>query len=107
MFSGYLKVTEQCQVCGEDLFHHRADDAPPYFTIFIVGHLVLPAALIVEQTWHPGMWTHFLMWFPAVIITTLLLLPRIKGAIVGLQWALGLHGFQQAHPGHLSSTPDA
>jgi hypothetical protein len=27
------------------------------------------------------------------LISTLWLLPRVKGALVGLQWALRMHGF--------------
>ena len=41
MFRRYLKVADTCPHCGEALHHHRADDAPPYFTIVIVGHIVV------------------------------------------------------------------
>ncbi len=41
LFRAYLKVREQCLACGEDLSHQRADDAPPYVTIFVVGHLIV------------------------------------------------------------------
>ncbi len=37
MLAGYLKVHEACGECGAELHHQRADDAPPYFTIMIVG----------------------------------------------------------------------
>jgi hypothetical protein len=33
------------------------------------------------------------MWFPLIIGLSLWLLPRVKGALVGLQWALRMHGF--------------
>ena len=53
MFGKYLKVADTCPSCGEELHHHRADDAPPYFTMMIVGHVVVPLVLVVEKIWHP------------------------------------------------------
>jgi len=93
MFNGYLTVAEACDACGEDLSHQRADDAPPYFTITIVAHIVVPLMLIVEMTWHLSNTTHLAIWLPLTAILTLGLLRPIKGAIVGLQWALYMHGF--------------
>jgi len=98
LFSAFLKVHKNCTNCGEELHHHRADDAPPYFTIFIVGHIVLPAALITERIWHPSTLLHLSIWIPAILLLTFFLLPRIKGAIVALQWALRLHGFEYVKP---------
>ena len=94
LFGKYLKVSDRCASCGEELHHHRADDAPPYFTIFIVGHIVIPAMLIVEKMWHPQLWIHMALWLPLATILTLAILPGVKGAVVGLQWALYMHGFQ-------------
>lgn len=93
LFSSYLKVVPACPACGEELHHHRADDAPPYFTIVIVGHLVVAAVLALEQALAPATWIHFVLWIPLTLALSLLVLPRIKGALVGLQWALRMHGF--------------
>lgn len=93
LFAAYLKVAESCPHCGEALHHHRADDAPPYFTIFIVGHIVVPLLLAVEVAYRPDIWLHALIWGPLTIALSLLLLPPIKGAVVGLQWANYMHGF--------------
>jgi uncharacterized protein (DUF983 family) len=75
------------------LHHHRADDAPPYFTIFIVAHIVVALLMTVELSYSPPIWLHLLIWLPMTVILSLLLLPAVKGAIVGLQWALRMHGF--------------
>ena len=88
----YLKVVDHCEHCGEDFSHQQADDAPPYFTILLVGHIIVPAMLTAEVIWHPPMWVDFVIWLPAIAILSLLLLPRIKGAVIGLQWAMGMHG---------------
>ncbi len=94
IFRRYLKIVDTCHTCGEELHHHRADDAPPYFTIFIVGHIIIPLVLVVEKTWKPEISTHMLLWLPLAILMTLFLLPAVKGSIVGLQWALRMHGFE-------------
>lgn len=93
LFSRFLAVVDHCEVCREDLSHQRADDAPPYVVIFVVGHVVAALMLVTERSFHPAMWVHLALWIPLVIILALVLLPSIKGAIVGLQWANRMHGF--------------
>lgn len=93
LFARYLKVRDTCDTCREELHHHRADDAPPYFTIFIAGHLILGGVLSVEQTFHPEPWVQAVVWLPLTLALCLWLLPRIKGSLVALQWALRMHGF--------------
>ncbi|MBM3490439.1 MAG: DUF983 domain-containing protein [Alphaproteobacteria bacterium] len=88
-----LKVVEHCARCGEAMHHHRADDAPPYFTILILGHVVLPGMLLLEQTQRPAEWVHLAIWLPLSLAGIGWLLPRVKGALIGLQWAQGMHGF--------------
>ena len=93
LFASFLKVNESCPACGEELHHHRADDAPPYFTIFIAGHILVPLVLGVERLWTPALWVHMALWLPVTLALCLALLPPVKGALVGLQWALRMHGF--------------
>ena len=96
LYGSYLKVETACSICGQELHHQRADDAPPYFTMLIVAHVVVGSALSVERQYRPEMWVHMLLWLPATIGLSLWLLPRIKGALIGLQWALRMHGFGSA-----------
>ncbi len=93
LYARYLKAAERCGHCGEALDGHRADDAPPYFTIFIAGHLLLPAVLAFETAFRPPLWLHAAVWGPATIALCLALLPPVKGAVIGLQWANSMHGF--------------
>ena len=96
MFRAFLKVADECPACGEPLHHQRADDFPAYIVIILVGHIVVPLVLLVETEWAPPTWLHMLIW-PALIATmALALLQPVKGAIVGLQWVLGMHGFEDA-----------
>jgi uncharacterized protein (DUF983 family) len=66
IFSKYLKVDDHCQQCNEALHHHEADDAPAYFTILIVGHILVPIALIAEKTWSPSVTMSIGIWVPTV-----------------------------------------
>ena len=95
LFSGFLKVGDSCNHCGEELHHQKSDDAAPYFTILIIGHITVPLLLIVERSFHPPVWVYAATLIPLVISLALLILPRIKGAIIGLQWALRMHGFDE------------
>tara|TARA_R110000850_G_scaffold38653_1_gene100516 strand:+ start:254 stop:694 length:441 start_codon:yes stop_codon:yes gene_type:complete len=93
LFRRFLKITDNCSVCGEDFSHHQADDAPPYFTIMIVGHIVVPLMLWLELEYLPPLWVHATIWPALTLLLSLWFLPRIKGAVVSWQWALRMHGF--------------
>jgi uncharacterized protein (DUF983 family) len=94
LFRAYLKVVDACPVCSEELYHQRADDAPPYITMLIVGHIVVAGVLAAEEAWPQSpMWLGAIVWIWLTFVLSLLLLPRVKGALVGYQWALHMHGF--------------
>jgi uncharacterized protein (DUF983 family) len=93
LLKSYLKVRDTCQVCREELHHHKADDGPAYLTILIVGHLMAPLLHIVFVTWRPEPLILFTIFAVGCIGLSLYLLPRLKGVVVGLQWAKQMHGF--------------
>ena len=93
LFRAFVKPVDKCAVCGEELYHHRADDLPAYLVIVLVGHVVVGGFMAVEMTTFWPMWLHLVVWLPLTIIMALALLQPIKGAVVGLQWALYMHGF--------------
>lgn len=93
LFKGYLKVSGPCPLCKLDYSHHRADDGPAYLTILIVGHLMAPLLHIVFVTWRPEPLVLFTIFAVGCVALSLYLLPRLKGAIVGFQWARGMGGF--------------
>jgi uncharacterized protein (DUF983 family) len=94
LFRGYLKLTRICKVCGEDLSHARADDAPAYLTMLVVCHVVGAGVLFSDEAFpHMSLMTAALFWLTVTIVASLLILPRMKGAVVGQQWALCMHGF--------------
>ncbi|MBA4013099.1 MAG: hypothetical protein C0481_14630 [Phenylobacterium sp.] len=90
LFSRYLKVQPTCSHCELNLAKYPADDGPAYFTILIVGHLVVAPLLIFPVIWEAS---------PAIVlpatliplaIVTLLLLHVTKGWFIGLLYALGV-----------------
>jgi len=97
MFRVYLKVNDACPNCGEEFHHHRADDAPPYLTIFVVGHIVGTLMLATEEFWPDApIWLHAMVWPTLTLILSLWLLPIMKGGLIAHQWALRMHGFETA-----------
>lgn len=90
LFHGYLRVVDRCGACDAPLGSARADDAPPYFTIFIVGHVVVLLMVMAERRWDYSMWTAAAIWIPVTLALSLLLLRPIKGATVGLMLKLDL-----------------
>ena len=93
LLKGYLKVHDHCSVCREELFYHRADDGPAYLTILFVGHLMAPLLLFVFTTWRPEPLVLFTIFAIGCVTLSLYLLPRLKGAVIGFQWARRMHGF--------------
>jgi len=105
LFRSFAKTVEDCPGCGEHIGHHRADDLPAYLVIFIVGHVVVGAFMGVEAAVELSAWQHLAMWVPVTILASLALLQPIKGAVVGMQWALFMHGFG-GEPDPLDSHPE-
>ncbi len=96
VYHRYLKINLHCAVCGHDLDQYPSDDGPAYFTILLVGHLVIAPLLFFSFVWRTSAW----IIVPAVLIPltglTLLALPRVKGAVVGALYALAVRR-QDAH----------
>jgi uncharacterized protein (DUF983 family) len=104
----YLKVNDVCPKCGEELHHHRADDFPPYITMFITGHVVGAAMFTVEE-YCPDLpvWAHFLTWPTLALVLSLWLLPIVKGGLIAYQWALRMHGFEAPTASHEEQIADS
>ena len=91
----YLKVVDHCTECGEAYGHLRADDAAPWMTIIITGHLVVPVAWSVERSYSPPMWLDLTLWPTLVAVIALALLPRCKGVVLALLWSMKAEGSEK------------
>ena len=91
----YLKIVDCCSICGEAYGHFRTDDAAPWLTILIVGHITVPIILICEEKFHPPMAFAMSVYLPLIVGLTLILLPRCKGIIAALLWAMKAEGSEK------------
>lgn len=93
LFRSFLKPVDRCAVCGEDMSHQRADDLPPYLVILVLGHIIVGGYMMVDMAYPLPIWVHLAIWAPITVITALAAIQPIKGGVIGLQWALRMHGF--------------
>ena len=93
LFRAFLKPVDVCEICGEELHYQRADDLPPYIVITIVGHIVVGGILLAEKYADWPMSLHMALWPALTLILSFLLMQPVKGGVVGLQWAMRMHGF--------------
>lgn len=98
LFDRFLKPVERCPACAQDWTLHAADDFPPYVAILITGHVMAPVIIwLASDTEAPGWEAMAIVLALATAMLAGLLQPA-KGAIIALQWWLGMHGFA-ARPG--------
>jgi uncharacterized protein (DUF983 family) len=95
LFRSFLKTADKCSECGLDFTPHRADDLPAYLVIVVVGHIVVPMALMIEKEFAPPLMLQWAIYLPMTLLLSLWLIQPIKGGVVGLQWALRMHGFDE------------
>jgi uncharacterized protein (DUF983 family) len=92
LFRSYLKVDPVCDACGHDNGQYRADDGPAYFTMLIIGHVVIAPLLFFEVIWQANPLIVLGLMLPFLALVTLGALPVVKGGVVGALWALRLKG---------------
>lgn len=93
LFSSFLTVAPECTECGTAFHHHRADDLPAYITILIVGHVVVAGMVVVATEFDLPETPQMIFWPSLGLAMALALIRPVKGAVIGLQWALRMHGF--------------
>jgi uncharacterized protein (DUF983 family) len=77
-------------VCGADNTVYPSDDAPPYVTLLLVGHVFIPLIFWMDRVWAPALWLLFAIWLPLITVASIVLLPYAKGAVIGFAWAAGV-----------------
>lgn len=93
LFGAFLKPVDHCASCGEDLSHQRADDLPPYIVIMILGHVLVGGYMMTDLIFPASTWIHLAIWVPIGLLTSIATIQPVKGGVIGLQWALRMHGF--------------
>lgn len=87
LFKSFLKVQQHCDICGNDNSIYPSDDAPPYLTLLLTGHVIVPLYMAIERAYAPPMWLSASIWLPLTAIMSILLLPYMKGGVLGFCWA--------------------
>jgi uncharacterized protein (DUF983 family) len=95
LFARYLKQVDHCDACGESYGGIRADDAAPWLTIIVVGHLLLPFAFMIDLDFLP-LWTAALGMAAFFAVLSAFLLPRAKGVILAILWVTRAPGYHAA-----------
>ena len=94
LFARYLKQIQTCPHCGAQFGRIRADDAAPWGTIIIVGHVFLPLIFFVNLDALMPFWAGVFAWAALFSGLSLLLLPRSKGLFIALLWATRAPGVE-------------
>lgn len=93
LMRSYLKQVEQCSVCGEQFGQIRADDAAPWLTIIVVGHIFLPLAFMLDWNWMPT-WAAMLSMSTLFAVLSLAILPRAKMLFLAILWQTRAPGYK-------------
>jgi len=88
LFAGYLKQAPACTACGAATGGIAADDGPPWLTVLLLGPLL--AALTFIAARHEGwpLWIRLAGLGTFAVLAVLILLPRIKGGLIGVLWGM-------------------
>lgn len=88
LFHGYISQHKTCSACHEALGHIRADDAPPWATILITGHLLVPSLVYFNE--HPlfNVWAEIGVSCLIALAIAGVILPRAKGIFIAILWMM-------------------
>jgi uncharacterized protein (DUF983 family) len=86
LFRQVLVLRENCSHCGLNYAFIDTGDGPAVFAIFILGFLVLGAALWFEFAFGPPLWVHMVLWGLLTPIIALGLLRFLKALLIALQY---------------------
>ena len=105
LFGKYLKPVAQCPSCQQDWTLHQADDFPPYVSIILTGHLIAPMLIVIGGSAALTMGAKVALAMLLAGALMLALLQPAKGAIIALQWWMGMHGFRPAGRDEAAAPP--
>ncbi len=88
LFAGYLKQTGACAACGAATGEIEAEDGPPWLTVLLLGPLLAALTFIAarHETW--PLWIRLAGLGTFAVAAVLMLLPRIKGGLIGVLWGM-------------------
>lgn len=87
LFATYITPIPKCASCGEDLSRYQAADFAPYLVTFAIGFVFTPMTFLVVAKF-PDRFIPIVVLLLVALGAALALLPRMKGAAIGLLWSL-------------------
>jgi uncharacterized protein (DUF983 family) len=81
-----MELRACCPQCNLDLSKNDSADGPAVFLIFVLGFLLVPAALLLEALLAPPLWVHAVLWTVVALGLTLGALKPLKSYIIALQY---------------------
>ena len=94
LFRAFLKPIEHCPVCLQDWTPQRADDMPPYISILLTGHVLVPVIIYFGAVAPIPLWQAMAICLTLASVMMIGLLQPAKGGTIALQWWHGMHGFK-------------
>lgn len=93
LFHAFLKPVSHCPACHQDWTHQRADDFPPYISIFLTGHLMAGPIVWFGVESPLSLWAALAICLTMSAALMIAFLQPAKGGTIALQWWHGMHGF--------------
>ncbi len=88
LFAGYLKQAPACSACGAATGAIEAEDGPPWLTVLMLGPLLAALTFIAARHEAWPLWMRLVGLGAFAILAVLLMLPRIKGGLIGALWGM-------------------
>lgn len=107
LFFRFLKPISVCGSCGQDWAHQQADDFPAYLAILLTGHILAPLIITLVNHTDLPVWALMVLIVCLALVMMLAMLQPAKGAIIAVQWWLGMHGFEKPPRPEAKSHPEA
>jgi uncharacterized protein (DUF983 family) len=85
VFSGLMKVADNCDHCNFPLAKHEVGDGPAFFVMSFLCLLVSGLAGWVEVAHAPPRWVHLLLWPAVTLGLGLYLLRVVKAGMIALE----------------------
>jgi uncharacterized protein (DUF983 family) len=92
LFRSYLNQVQSCSNCGAEFGRIQADDAAPWLTIIVVGHVFLPLIFFVDMGAVMPFWAGVWVWAALFSGLSLIVLPRAKGMFIAILWVTRAQG---------------
>jgi uncharacterized protein (DUF983 family) len=94
LYAGLLRLKDTCNLCGLDYSEHDVGDGPAFFTITLLGFVVVGLAFALEIFVRPSYAVHAAVVLGAMALLTPVCLRFFKSYLIALKykvhWSQGI-----------------